>query len=227
MNKFNLAILVFGLLLICTLNSCLDDDYASSRQPTALVTVRPVDGGSTFFLQLNDTTVLHPINMKSSPFGNKELRALVNYTEAGVGKESIHNVNINWIDSILTKNPVPSLGLDNDSKYGNDALDIINDWVTIAEDGYLTLRIRTQWGQGNTVHQINLLTGINSENPYELELRHNANGDVGGNMGDALIAFNLNNLPHKDNSEIKIKLNWKSFNGNKSTEFTLHLHSEK
>ena len=65
----------------------------------------------------------------------------------------------------------------------------------------------------NNKHNINLLTGVNPDNPYEVELRHDANGDIGGSMGDALIAFNLDDLPPKDGQTVKLKLNWKSFSG--------------
>ncbi len=50
------------------------------------------------------------------------------------------------MDSIRTKMPVVSAGENNDEKFGNDPIEIVKDWVTIAEDGYLTLRIRTKWG---------------------------------------------------------------------------------
>lgn len=223
MKRFRLTTFVLGTLLLSgTLSSCTnDDDNTALLQPTALVTVRPTDSG-TFTLQLDNTTVLYPSNMKSSPFGNKEVRALVNYTDEGdhVDARSVH---INWIDSIRTKKPVPDLGIENDDRYGNDAIEIVKDWVTIAEDGYLTLRIRTLWGMANSKHYINLLTGANPEDPYEVELRHNANGDTGGSMGDALIAFNLNDLPGKDGQDVKLKLNWKSFSGPKSAEFELYL----
>lgn len=223
MNKFKLSIYVLGILVsIVSLQSCLKDENSIElRRPTALVTVRPQADG-TFFLQLNDSVRLKPTNVKSSPFGTKEVRALVNYTN-----ETNNNIHINWIDSIRTKKSVKSLGTRNDSIYGNDALEIVRDWVTIAEDGYLTLRIRTRWGRTNAKHVINLLTNVNPENPYEVELRHNAKGDTGGNTGDALIAFNLNDLPRQNNtSKVKIKLNWKSYSGNKSIEFDLKLRSQ-
>jgi hypothetical protein len=77
------------------------------------------------------------------------------------------------------------------------------------------------------MHYINLLTGVNPNDPYEVELRHDANGDIGGSMGDALIAFNLNDLPRKDGQNVKLKLNWKSFNGPKSAEFELYLRPQE
>ncbi|MDO4229677.1 MAG: NigD-like protein [Capnocytophaga sp.] len=227
MNKFKLSMYVLGLLsLVLILQSCLKDDNSYELvRPTALVTVRPQSDG-TFLLQLNDSVVLRPTNMQTSPFGTKQVRALVNYTPNNAEMAYVNSqVQINWIDSIRTKQPVPTQGTNNDSIYGKDALEIVNDWVTVAEDGYLTFRIRTEWGRINTKHILNLLTGVNPDNPYEFELRHDAKGDVGGNMGDALIAFNINDLPRHDTiTKAKIKVNWKSFSGNKSAEFNLQFH---
>lgn len=227
MKQFRLAALALGTIIMSgSLSSCTDnDDNMALLQPTALVTVRPTVA-SGFTLQLDNTTVLYPTNMKNSPFGDKEVRALVNYTE-DENSGDIRSIHINWIDSIRTKKPVPDLGTENNDRYGNDAIEIVKDWVTIAEDGYLTLRIRTLWGMTNKKHYLNLLTGVNPDNPYEVELRHNANGDVGGTMGDALIAFNLNDLPVKDSQNVKLKLNWKSFSGPKTTEFDLYVRPQE
>jgi hypothetical protein len=193
--------------------------------PTALVTVRPVEGGGGFVLQLDNTTTLQPTNMTSSPYGAREVRALVNYTEEDGNANKVH---VNWLDSIRTKAPVPALETDelNDAEYGSDPVEIVRDWVTIAEDGYLTLRIRTRWGMSGNIHYINLLTGTNPDNPYELELRHDANGDGCDRTGDALVAFNLNSLPRTEGSEVAVTLNWESFSGPKSAEFDLYLRPD-
>ena len=230
MNRFKLMTCALGLsALACTVQSCTDDDddNITLLRPTALVTVRPT-GNGTFTMQLDNTTTLSPSNMKSSPFGDKEVRALVNYTETdAVSSGSTRSVHVNWMDSIRTKAPVPDLGTKNDSIYGDDPIEIVKDWVTIAEDGYLTLRLRTLWGTGGNKHYVNLLTGANADDPYELELRHDANGDTGSIMGDALIAFNLNDLQGKDGQDVKLKLSWKSFSGKKSAEFDLRLHASE
>ena len=69
-------------LLTCTfsLPSCNDDNNNDLYYPSALVTVKPSIDNSSFYLQLDDNTTLAPTNMKVSPFGKKEVRALVNYT---------------------------------------------------------------------------------------------------------------------------------------------------
>lgn len=201
--------------------SCLDDDDNNAyylRYPNALVTVKEAADGA-FFLQLDDKTTLLPTNVKTSPFGDKEVRALMNYSEVDEASgEYTKAVHINWIDSILTKPIAPDLGEENDKIYGTDPVEIVNDWVTLAEDGYLTLRFRTVWG-GSQKHFVNLLLGQNPDNPYEVEFRHNAYGDTYGKTDDGLVAFKLDELPDTEGKTVKLKLKWKSFSGDKSAEF--------
>ena len=131
------------------MQSCLDDDDNNSyvicpSSPKALVTVCPTANGG-FTMVLDDKTTLVPSNMDKSPFGNKEVRALVCYTP----DKSFYDgtgVTVNRIDSIRTKLPAIDLGDKNDETYGNDPIEIVKDWVTVAEDGYLTLRVRTITG---------------------------------------------------------------------------------
>ncbi len=199
-----------------------DNDYGNLWQPTALVTVCPQDDESVM-LRLDDKVTLRPVNLSTSPYGKKEVRALVNYNICSDEPSSaqVVDVKINWIDSIRTKLPVPDAGVENTVKYGNDPIEVVKDWVTVAEDGYLTLRIRTVWGNQNKPHILNLLTDGNPDNPLEFELRHNANGETAGVVGDALIAFNLNDVIKSESPTVKIKLKWTSFSGEKSTEFDL------
>jgi hypothetical protein len=218
-TKFLLAALFFISIII--LPSCLDDDDNDMqlRYPNALVTVKEsVD--ETLFFQLDDQTTLLPVNLNSHPFGGKEVRALVNYKEVDESSGDFDKaVYVNWIDSIRTKPMAPNLGDQNDEAYGNDPVEIVNDWVTIAEDGYLTLRFRTMWSNMGITHYVNLIPTNNPENPYEVEFKHDANGDVNGRVGDGLVAFKLDNLPDTEGETVKLKLIYKSFNTTKSIEF--------
>lgn len=218
-TKFLLAALFFISIII--LPSCLDDDDNDMqlRYPNALVTVKEsVD--ETLFFQLDDQTTLLPVNLNSHPFGGKEVRALVNYKEVDESSGDFDKaVYVNWIDSIRTKPMAPNLGDQNDEAYGNDPVEIVNDWVTIAEDGYLTLRFRTMWSNMGITHYVNLIPTNNPENPYEVEFKHDANGDVNGRVGDGLVAFKLDNLPDTEGETVNLKLIYKSFNTTKSIEF--------
>lgn len=212
-----IAIAAIGSLC---LQSCLDDDDDRDlRFPNALVTVK-TDADQTVYLQLDDKTTLLPTNMTKSPYDSKEVRALVNYKEVDA-PSSIYTraIHINWIDSILTKPIARDLGEENGAVYGTDPVEIVNDWVTIAEDGYLTLRFRTVRGDYNTKHFVNLLLSKNPENPYEVEFRHNAKGDTYGRAVDGLVAFKLDALPDTEGKTVKLKLKWESYSGEKSAEF--------
>ena len=202
--------------------SCLDDDddkYAMLL-PNALVTVKNASDNSCY-LQLDERTTLLPVNMKSSPFGGKEVRALVNYSNvdepSGAYSQAVY---VNWIDSLLTKPMAPNLGeAENDEVYGDDPVEMVADWVTIAEDGYLTLRFRTMWGNPSQKHFVNLISTNNPEDPYEVEFRHNAYGDTYGQAGDGLVAFSLASLPDTEGKTVKLTLKWHSFTGEKSVQF--------
>ncbi|HBG56606.1 NigD-like protein [Proteiniphilum sp. UBA1028] len=210
-----------GILLgMLILPSCLDDDDEVNRlYPNALVTVKEA-ADKTVFFQLDDNTTLLPVNVTSHPFDSKEVRALVNYDEVDdPSQEYDQAVRVNWIDSIRTKAMAPNLGAENDEVYGADPVEIVPDWVTIAEDGYLTLRFRTMWSHQGITHYVNLISTNNPDNPYEVEFKHNANGDVSGRIGDGLVAFRLDQLPDTEGETVKLKLKWKSFNTDKSMEF--------
>lgn len=208
---------------IFSLQSCdNDDDYDYSLMfPNALVTVK-TDANDTFFLQLDDETTLLPVNVTKSPFGEKEVRALVNFEETTDPSEGFSKaVHINWIDSILTKPIAANLGEEeNNNVYGNDPVEIMNSWMTVSEDGYLTLRFNTAWGNTGTKHFVNLISTNNPENPYEVEFRHNAYGDTYGHPADGLVAFKLDGiLPDTEGETVKLKLIWNSYSGEKSHEF--------
>ena len=195
--------------------------------PSAVVTVKPDATNDSFCMQLDDRTVLQPVNMKTSPFGTREVRALVNYREPTPSESQSSHANkdfkevyVNWLDSILTKKTVPSLGEGQDEKtYGNDGVEIFGDWCTVVEDGYLTLHFQTYWGPGHIQHVVNLVTGTDPADPYKVVFRHNANGDNYGQADDAIVAFSLKDLPDTQGETVDLTLEWLSFSGVKSAKF--------
>lgn len=233
MNKIKNIFLAIAVLFSAnTLQSCSDnDDNYDANQMIAVVTVRPPSDDNDLELRLNKSTVLKPINLSKSPFEDKTVRALLTcriIPQAEAATSSSIPVEVTWIDSIRTKAPVVTFGENNTEKYGDDAIEVIKDWVTVAEDGFLTLRVRTIWGNSSKKHELNLVQGVNPENPWEFEIRHNAYGDVIGTYGDALIAFDLNKLTSgEDISGKTITLRWKSFNGTKTHDFVMDADNVK
>lgn len=215
---WGMALVVAGSFSAC-LND--DDDTASNVvSPNAIVTLKTNTSGH-LILQLNDSVQLYPVNMATSPYGPKELRAFTNFREAKEGelKEGIAgdmpNVYVNWVDSIRTKGMAPPIKEGDKINYGDDPLEIVDDWSTVCEDGYLTLRFRTYFSQG-TVHVLNLVPGAE---PFDVYLYHDARGDVSGQVSDGIIAFRLDRLPKTDQSTVTLTLHWKSFSGMKTAKF--------
>ena len=154
--------------------------------------------------------------MKTSRYGNRELRALANLTmQEGQPGHYSKTAFVNWMDTILTKKMSPNLGAKNDQTYGTDPLEIVKHWTTVVEDGYLTLRFRTYFGN-RTKHVVTLVKGAN---PYEVVLHHDAKGDVRGVVKDGLVAFRLSDLPDTHGKAVDLTLKWKSFSGVKSVTF--------
>lgn len=224
MKAIKFALMAMAMLVAAPMfQSCLDDDDKdySLFFPTAMVTVKNIPGTDGIYLQEDAKTTLFPVNLTKSPYDGKVVRAIVNYSDTdGDAHGYTKAVQVHWIDSILTKNTVPTLGTEEDlTKYGNDPVEIRNDWYTVCEDGFLTLRFLTLWGNIGVTHSVNLITGVNPENPYEVHFAHNQFDDRVFLEKDGIVAFDLSALPDTNGETVKLKLTWNSFSGKKSAEF--------
>lgn len=187
--------------------------------PNAIVTVKTA-ADNTVYLQLDDNTTLLPLNLKGHPFKGKEVRALVNFRQKNADATPYTKaVWVNGIDSVLTKPAVATLGEKNDEVYGKDPIEVVNSFPTVCEDNYLTLYVGTVWGRSETRHLVNLVTGVNPDDPYEVELRQNAFGDTKGQMAYTTVAFSLKSLPKTGGKKVKLRVKYQSFNGEKTCEF--------
>lgn len=216
-----MVLLLAMALAVPVLQSCdTDDEYIyTGAYPNAMVTVKKTASGGVY-LQLDDNTTLFPLNMKSSPYKLDEVRA---FASLRITDDESHGYTkaayVNWMDSVLTKPTVPTFGDDDDDKYGTDPIDIVRDWTTVVEDGFITLRIRAPWGNSGKPHYINMVRGTNADNPYEIELRHDADGDTYGPARDAVVAFNLKDLPDTQGQTVKLTVKWLSPAGSKTHDF--------
>ena len=226
-SKLKVAVLVlFVGVAATTLQGCDDNDNycnyvicPSVPRPNAIVTVKTA-ADNTVYLQLDDSTTLLPTNMKEHPFNGKEVRAFVNIREVGDNASPYSKaVIVTHIDSVLTKHTVATLGDKNDEVYGKDPIEIGKGFPTVCEDNYLTLWLGTVWGGRGTSHLVNLVTGTNASDPYELELRQNSYGDTKGAFEYTTVAFSLKDLPKTGGKTVKLKVKYQSFEGEKTAEF--------
>lgn len=225
MKRKNLLLLALILVTTLSFTACNDDEDDNRHticpvlpQYNALVTVKPNTDNTSVYLQLDDNTTVFPLNLAKSPFGTKEVRALATILNSNDKTQGYdRSATVARLDSIRTKDLGKDLGSANSTTYGTDPVEIVKNWVTIVEDGYLTLRFRTNWG-GKKTHLINLVA-TNAENPYELTLYHNANGDTPDYTADGLVAFRITGLPDTDGKTVDLTLKWNSFSGEKTTTF--------
>ena len=220
-----LMLLMVVMLTAVSLQSC-DTDCDNNGYPAfnlATVTLKaPQTEGAKWYMQLDDSTVIYAKNIASHPYENKELRAYIRYNELQRDMASSkfpyeYSANILTIDTILTKKMDPMVE-NMAEEYGNDPVEVIDSWETVAEDGYLNIRFRTRWGN-NSKHRVTLVHRTDADDPYTVEFLHNANGDTNGQVADGMVAFRLDDCFNEGNKPIEITLKWKSYSGEKSAKF--------
>ena len=216
---------IAALALFAGLVSCEKSSGPEFTYPNAVVTLKSHPETGRFYMQLDDKTTLLPVNVEKNPY-EKEVRAFVNYSETDADPKGFSKaVNLNAVDTILTKMMAPFKGSNEENfrTYGQDPIEITKQaWPTVIEDGYLTVVIRTVFsGYMARPHEVNLVRG---EQPGEIILCHDAKGDVYGNYwASNVVAFRLSDLG--DLGEISpegttLTLKWNGFNGDRKETFT-------
>lgn len=213
----NLALIAVALCTAGIVASCDDDDdyaYIDDGVINSVVTLKTNPTNGQFYMQLDDSTTLIPENITKSPYGDKETRAFMRFTMADSTRGHYsHAIRVLTLDTIRTKSMSPKVD-DINKVYGKDPLEIVDDWTTVCEDGYLTLRFRTYFG-GRTTHTLSLV----QTNDSTVELHQDAHGDTAGEVGDGIIAFRLTGLPETNGKYKDLILKWQSFTGSKSHTF--------
>jgi len=204
---------VTTVMLAFSLLSCKDEDLmpddADTMYPNALVTVKTASSGETFFW-LDAETTLEPRDWRN-PF-EKETRALLNYTElSDESKSCTYVVRVNWISRVLTKDAVDITK--SDGGFGSDPVEILQDWMTVCEDGYMTLHFAAPWG--STTHKVELVRTC--AQPLIFSFQHDSDAEPGSEWDDAVVAFKIASLVPKGVKSFS--LNWNSFSGVKDAEF--------
>lgn len=205
-------------------SSCLSDDsddyinYGPLVGPyNALVTVKIAPDGSNYF-QLTDSTVVIPTKMSEAL--KEETRALcyLKYEESPMDKDTV-KASVENFKKVLTKRAILQ-----DSDEGKDVIirqdpvEILNDWKTGCEDGYLTLHFAAQWGNAGTSHILNLVKI--SDNPDIFLFCHDKNGDYGTELGNGIVAFNIRDyLPEVNAKHGSFTIQWLSYEGEKNATF--------
>ena len=181
-------------------------DVADFAEYSAIVTVKQNSAGSVFF-QLDDDTRLFPTNYSQPYNGMQRIMC-------GLREYRQNRCDILWMDFLEKGELVEAAAWNGES----DGADILSDWMTSVEDGFLTVHYSAWWGEGDVEHTLRLVSGKNPDNPYELWFCHDSNGDTSSGKGDALVYFDINSLPSTGGDYVILTLKWQNCAGELATK---------
>lgn len=218
-----LAVSAIAMSIAACSNNDPDPRYISGQ---ATVTFKP-NTGDRYYMEVGEELAFYPLNgnMSSYPFSQKvEKRAMISYLlEEGSEPEktpeykNVYGVYVQHIDTIKIKQPLV-YDVNEEPAYGDDPIGLYLDRTvfptTLIEDGYLNLVFNIKYGNiklDDPIHEVNLLIGINPDDPYEVEVRHNAHGDNSRvNNQYCIMNFPLKALPDTEGKTVKLTLKWNS-----------------
>lgn len=234
--------ILYFIALVAVFTSCLgkeNEENPDLKYYRATVTFRPMENGS-FYLKQDEQTALVVLNsdMKDYPFKDgKERRAYVEYavdedSQTGSridGFETTKEVSLIYADTIYTKDPV--FADDDIKKYGNDPVGLYTTneiWPTTGiEDGYLSISFAMPVGFGGVTHTVNLLLGIDPDDPYKVRFMHDAHNDSRVDTQDCLVNFPLKDLPDTNGETVDLTLIWDSLVSGKEESVKIKYCSRK
>lgn len=205
-------------ILSIAIFSCNDDDGYSLNDQWIGFGMLKNDSG-TILIKMDNGDVLKPVAWDYNLNGGDDFgdgsRVLVNFTILDEelnedGSVNQYLVKINEAREILMKG-ILTLTNENADSIGNDPLVVKEYWMT---DSLLNLKIK-YWGY-NKVHFINLVqdsTTLLTDEPIQLELRHNANEDDESLPYSAFVSFSLNQLRVAGKDSITVEINSTDYDG--------------
>ena len=104
-----------------------------------------------------------------------------------------------------------------------DPVDILMDWITSLEDGFLTLHYTIQ-ASGNVKHDFSLYPSVE---PNTYRLVHDAHRDIRGTQTDGIICFDVSGLlPDTEGKTVELHLDYIDLNNTKK-RLTVEYQSPK
>ncbi len=194
------------------------DGFQAGKTYTAIATVKYLQTGRNYsdgfnYLKINEELCIADVNHGLTKVSGRvycQFRLLDKEPAAG-----IFWAELDWYENVERGDDgsMYSGFPDTYIKLHDDGLDVIDDWMTTLEDGYLTIHYSAWFGNSNVWHHLTL-TPDDGEKPLELTLRHNAKGDEPIEKTDALIYFDINDRSrYIDEEHNTITIKWKTCAG--------------
>ena len=222
------------VLVVLLLPACSKADFEpspessyydrGSQEGVAIGTVRSQDGIRYIRLDgVSRSQVMNPNVIKDIPDRTRVYLQFRYVVDASVASFCSDAILVEWA-SALDVGTVSGVQFENAAKSsGNDPIDILVDWMTSLEDGFLTLHYSIP-SSGNVKHDFSLYPGKSKE---EWQLVHDAHGDTKGTLIDGIICFDVAGLlPDTMGETVKLSLDYIDLN-NTNKRLTVEYQSPK
>ena len=221
-------------LVLLLLTACAKYDYAvdpqkgmyekGSEEAQAIGTVRSQDG--VRFIRLDGVSasmVVNPTEIKDIPDGTRVYLQFRYVVADNVPAFCADAILVEWASPLDVGAVTGQSYTENSKAGGDDPVDIIEDWMTSLEDGFLTIHYAIA-ASGNVKHDFSLYQG---ETKYDFRLVHNAHGDFKGTQTDGLVCFDVAGLlPDTEGKTVKLNLDYIDLNNTKK-RLTVEYQSPK
>jgi hypothetical protein len=220
--------IIFVLLVgfIFVFSGCLDDDGYSLSD--IWIGFGVVENADTYKIVMDDGKILYPVAFggyvpwnESGYSGNYHRveegdRLMLNFTVLDdklndAGEITAYYVKVNSAKKVLTKGVLDITEANKDS-IGNDPIIVQDTWMA---NGFLNFQLK-YWGRNQT-HFINLVKQpgeLTAEGqPFQLELRHNKNGDMENIPYTAFVSFRLDSLQVAGLDSVRFTVTSKDYDG--------------
>ena len=201
-------------------SSCLKDDnhYSMDDFAVSLGTIeKKTTGTSDYVIHLDDGSQVVPLSMDAPPVTiTDNQRVMVNYSifryEPLTDSTRTYYANIDGLRDILFKGIKKYTEVRDDSM-GHDPIIIRDAWISKV-GGILNVDLK-YYTQGS-VHYINLIDngeGNGIDQPFVLELRHNARGDRKDYPATGYVSFKLDYLKLTGKTQTKFFIRYTDYDG--------------
>ena len=188
------------------------DIYNSATEDLAIGTLRSQDG--VRYIKLDEKTCSQVVNPEAVSDINDGTRVFLEFRYVVYEKVAAFCTDailVEWA-SPIDAGDVSLLNFEEcfsaenvKSRSYTDPVDIVTDWMTSLEDGFLTLHYRTPQS-GDKKHSFALYRSMNVNDRYAYYLVHNADGDKGP-VSEGIVCFDVSYLlPDTEGETVKLSL---------------------
>ncbi|HKJ42687.1 MAG TPA: NigD-like protein [Sunxiuqinia sp.] len=210
--KFGLAGLLMISLFSCDLNN--DNSYSLDRYWIGFGVINA--DGTTTSIKMDNGSELFPVDgYYQWTADDDSSRVMVNYTvlddKVVNDEQKQYYVRVNSVKDILFKG-ILTITPEMEDSIGNDPIHVEDAWTT---NNMLTFQLQ-YFGNG-MVHYVNLVKQpgdiTTSDEPIQLELRHNDKDDLPNYHISAFVTFDLSSLKIAGQDSVSFQVTGKDFEG--------------